>query len=209
MRKAIEKNAQLLALFAVACTAVIGAVHLITKDRIKSQEENKLITTLSQIIDEKTYNNDIYHECIIINDQLLSSGTEKVYLAKNNDQPVAAAITTTAPDGYNGRINLIVALKVDGSVSGVRTIKHQETPGLGDKIEIKKNKWIETFNGKKILHVKDTRWAVRKDGGIFDQFTGATITPRAVVKAVHKTVLYFNSHQDELFQKRPNCQEQS
>lgn len=207
MRKAIEKNARLLALFAIACTAVIGSVHLITKDKIKSQEENKLITTLSHIIDENSYNNDIYHDCLIVNNPLLSNDTEKVYLARSNNQPVAAAITTTAPDGYNGKINLIVALNVDGSVSGVRTIKHQETPGLGDKIEIRKNQWINSFTGRKVLSEKDSRWAVRKDGGIFDQFTGATITPRAVVKAVHKTVLYFKSEQQQLFQQVANCQE--
>ena len=208
MRKAIEKNAQLLALFAIVCTTVIGTVHLITKDRIKSQEENKLIDTLHHIIDVNTYNNDIYQSCIIVNNIALSASSEKVYLAKYNEQAVAAAITTTVPDGYNGKIHLIVAMKYDGSVSGVRTIKHQETPGLGDKIEIRKNNWIDSFNGKKVLGTKDTRWGVRKDGGIFDQFTGATITPRAVIKAVHKTVLYFNSHQHELFQKTPNCQEQ-
>lgn len=207
MRKAIEKNARLLALFAIACTAVIGSVHLITKDKIKSQEENKLITTLSHIIDENSYNNDIYHDCLIVNNPLLSNDTEKVYLARSNNQPVAAAITTTAPDGYNGKINLIVALNVDGSVSGVRTIKHQETPGLGDKIEFRKNQWINSFTGRKVLSEKDSRWAVRKDGGIFDQFTGATITPRAVVKAVHKTVLYFKSEQQQLFQQVANCQE--
>ncbi|GAA5140198.1 electron transport complex subunit RsxG [Thalassotalea piscium] len=209
MRKAIEKNARLLALFAIACTSVISAVHLVTKDRIKSQEENKLINTLTHIINENSYNNDIYHTCIIINDTRLSPDPEKVYLAKNNNQPVAAAITTTAPDGYNGKIKLIVAINVNGTVTGVRTLKHQETPGLGDKIEIRKNQWINTFKNKKVLNDKDPRWAVRKDGGVFDQFTGATITPRAVVKAVHKTVLYFKSQRHQLFQEVGNCQEQS
>lgn len=208
MRKAIEKNAKLLALFAIACTTVISSVYYITKDRIRSQEENKLINTLSHIIDKNSYNNDIYHDCIIVNNPVLSSDTEKVYLAKNNNQPIAAAITTTAPDGYNGKINLIVAINVNGSISGVRTIKHQETPGLGDKIEIRKNQWINSFTGKKVLNEKDTRWGVRKDGGIFDQFTGATITPRAVVKAVHKAVLYFKNEQQQLFQQVASCQEE-
>ncbi|XQW83757.1 electron transport complex subunit RsxG [Thalassotalea piscium] len=207
MRKAIEKNALLLALFAVGCTAVICAVYLITKDRIKSQEENKLINTLTQIIDKQTYNNDIYHDCTLINNSALSAETEKAYLARYDNQPIAAAITTTAPDGYNGKIHLIVAINIDGSVSGVRTIKHQETPGLGDKIEVKKSQWINSFADKKVLNEKDQRWAVRKDGGIFDQFTGATITPRAVVKAVRKSVLYFKDQQQQLFQQESNCQE--
>ena len=87
-----------------------------------------------------------------------------------------------APDGYNGNIELLIAINVDGSVSGVRTLLHKETPGLGDKIELRKGPWIKTFSGKKVLDDNDNRWAVVKDGGMFDQFTGATITPRAVVK---------------------------
>ncbi|MGB1197461.1 MAG: electron transport complex subunit RsxG [Thalassotalea sp.] len=209
MRKAIEKNAKLLALFAVACTAVISSVYLITKDKIKSQEEKKLTTTLTHIIDASTYNNNIYQDCIIINDPQLSASSEKAYLAKYDQQPIGAAITTTAPDGYNGKIHLIVSIKADGSVSGVRTLQHKETPGLGDKVEIRKHPWIDSFKAKAVLTEKDTRWAVKKDGGMFDQFTGATITPRAVVKAVHKAVVFYKNQQQQLFQQESNCQEPS
>ncbi|GLX77210.1 electron transport complex subunit G [Thalassotalea insulae] len=206
MREAIEKNAKLLALFAIACTAVVGLVHMLTKDRIVAQQQQQLINTLNSLIPPESHNNEISQSCFIVQDELLGGYQQKVYLATENEQPVAAAITATAPDGYNGNIELLVAVKLDGSVSGVRTLKHQETPGLGDKIELRKSHWILSFTGKKIRGEQDNRWAVAKDGGMFDQFTGATITPRAVVKAVKSTVDYFNLHKDELFQHDANCQ---
>ncbi len=206
MRKAIEKNARLLALFAISCTAVVGLVHLVTKDTIVAQEQQQLINTLNSLIPIENHNNDISQSCFFIQDELLGNGQQKAYLAMQDQQPVAAAITATAPDGYNGNIELLVAVNIDGSVSGVRTLKHQETPGLGDKIELRKSRWILSFAGKKIRGETDNRWAVAKDGGMFDQFTGATITPRAVVKAVKQTVDYFNLHKSELFQHQANCQ---
>ncbi|MDT0604751.1 electron transport complex subunit RsxG [Thalassotalea castellviae] len=205
MRNTIEKNAKLLALFAVACTALIAFVNFLTKDKIKEQEQQQLISTLSSIIDPNSHNNSISQTCIIIKDTQLGEEPQKAYLATNNNTPIAAAITTTAPDGYNGNIFLLVAINIDGSISGVRTIKHQETPGLGDKVELRKSQWILSFNGKQILDENDNRWGVAKDGGMFDQFTGATITPRAVVNAVKRTTNYFNQHKAELFNTAANC----
>lgn len=205
MRKVIEKNAQLLALFAIACTTLIALVNLLTKDKIVEQEQRQLINTLSSIIDPNSYNNAMNQSCILVNNELLGEGEQKAYLARHNNMPIAAAITSVAPDGYNGNITILVAITIDGTVSGVRTLKHQETPGLGDKVELRRSSWILDFAGKKILGKTDSRWAVAKDGGMFDQFTGATITPRAVVNAVKRTVTYFNLHQDELFSTEPNC----
>ncbi|WP_206485269.1 electron transport complex subunit RsxG [Thalassotalea sp. G2M2-11] len=206
MRQAIEKNAKLLALFAIACTAVVGLVHLLTKDRIVEQEQLQLVNTLNSLIPPNKHNNAMTQSCFYISDELLGENSHKVYLATQDEQPVAAAITATAPDGYNGNIELLVAVNYDGSVSGVRVIKHQETPGLGDKVELRKNDWILSFSGKKILGEQDNRWAVAKDGGMFDQFTGATITPRAVVNAVKRTVNYFNLHKAQLFTHAATCQ---
>ena len=207
MIKAIEKNAKLLAIFAIACTALVSLVHLVTKSEIKRQEQQQMINSLISIIPDDNHDNDMYQDCIVIDDRALSPQMEKVYLAKFGQEPIAAAITTTAPDGYNGKIHLLVAVNINGSVSGVRTIKHQETPGLGDKIEKRKSDWIDSFKDKKVLSKVDSRWAVQKDGGMFDQFTGATITPRAVVKAVKNSVAYFNQHQRTLFTQQGNCQE--
>lgn len=206
MRKAIENNAKLLALFAIACTALVGLVHLLTKDTIAFQEQQQLIRTLDELIDPNSYNNQITQSCVELQSDALANDAQKAYLAFNDQQPVALAITTTAPDGYNGNIHLLVGLNIDGTVSGVRTLKHQETPGLGDKIELRISQWILTFTGKKVLGENDERWAVRKDGGMFDQFTGATITPRAVVNAVKRTALFVEANKDEIFQSTQQCQ---
>lgn len=206
MRKSIEKNALFLAAFAIICTFIVGGVHHLTKDEIAVQAERQLLKTLNDVIDPKHYNNSIYQSCILIEDNALGGNkAQSIYLATQDNTPVAAALTITAPDGYNGNINLLVAVNINGEVSGVRTLSHQETPGLGDKIETRKSDWIYSFTGKKRTKENDTRWAVSKDGGVFDQFTGATITPRAVVKAVTKAVDYFNQHQSELFNTAFNC----
>ncbi len=203
---AISKNSKTLALFAITCTAIVGLVSELTKDRIKVQQQQQLLNTLHSIIAPHRYDNDIANDCINMSSALLgSSAMQTSYIARLGDEVVAVAMTSTAPDGYNGNIELIVAINTDGSVSGVRVLKHQETPGLGDKIELRKNNWITSFTGKKLLSDNDSRWAVVKDGGMFDQFTGATITPRAVVKAVRKTVQYFNTHKKDLFTQANNC----
>ena len=209
IKTAVSKNAKVLALFAIVCTAIVGLVHLLTKDQIVFQEQQELLRNLNSIIVEDNYNNVIYQDCIILPNKALGTASpQKVYRARNNEKPIAAAITTIAPDGYNGNIELLIAINVNGSVSGVRSLKHQETPGLGDKIEIRKSDWIKSFTDKKLANDNDSRWLVKKDGGMFDQFTGATITPRAVVKAVKNTVIYFNKHQDKLFERASNCHNQ-
>ncbi|AZQ84118.1 electron transport complex subunit RsxG [Colwellia sp. Arc7-635] len=203
---AINKNAKILALFAIACTATVGLVHLFTKDRIEIQAQQQLIKQLSEIIQVDSHDNEMFRDCITApegnsSDLLI----DVIYRARLNNTPTAAAIKTVAPDGYSGNIELLIAINVDGSVSGVRALTHKETPGLGDKIELRKSDWIEKFSGKKVLSDNDNRWAVIKDGGMFDQFTGATITPRAVVKTVRKTVDYFQANQESIFTTASNC----
>lgn len=202
---AINKNALILMLFAVVCTATVGLVHLMTKDNIELQAQQQLIRQLNQTIDETRHNNEMFRDCIIAptnNDDLK---IDVIYRARMNNLAIAAAIKTAAPDGYNGNIELLIAINSDGSVSGVRTLLHKETPGLGDKIELRKSDWITKFAGKKVHDENDNRWAVIKDGGMFDQFTGATITPRAVVKTVRKTVDYFKANQEVIFNTESNC----
>lgn len=202
---AINKNALILMLFAVVCTATVGLVHLMTKDNIELQAQQQLIRQLNQTIDENRHDNEMFRDCVIapINNDDLK--IDVIYRARMNNSPIAAAIKTAAPDGYNGNIELLIAINSDGSVSGVRTLLHKETPGLGDKIELRKSDWITKFAGKKVHDENDNRWAVIKDGGMFDQFTGATITPRAVVKTVRKTVDYFKANQEVIFNTESNC----
>ena len=122
-----------------------------------------------------------------------------MYRARKAGQPVALVITPVAPDGYSGIIKLLVGINVDGTLNGVRVVTHRETPGLGDAIDEKRSDWIHLFDNRSLLDPPLERWAVRKDGGDFDQLTGATITPRAVVKAVRQTLLYYRDNQDALF----------
>lgn len=202
---AVSKNTKILALFAIACTVAVGLVNELTKDRIKKQEQQHLLKTLHSIIEPSRYDNDIANDCIMMSAPEL--GLNKVhtaYIARKSGQVIAVAMTSTAPKGYNGNIDFIMAINNDGSVSGVRVLKHQETPGLGDKIELRKSDWIISFTGKKSLSEDDSRWAVNKDNGMFDQFTGATITPRAVVEGVKNTLNYFTKNKASLL-TRPNA----
>jgi len=202
---AVSKNTKILASFAIACTAIVGLVSELTKDKIKQQEQQQLLNTLHSIIEPSRYDNDIANDCIMMSSpELGSDKVQTAYIARKAGKIVAIAMTSIAPQGYNGNIDFIMAVNNDGSVSGVRVLKHQETPGLGDKIEIRKSDWVTRFSGKKILSENDSRWAVKKDNGMFDQFTGATITPRAVVKGVKSTLNYFTKNKDSLL-TRPNA----
>ena len=202
---AISKNTKILTLFAIACTAAVSIVSELTKDKIKIQEQQQLLSTLHTIIDPSRYDNDIANECIKISGpELGSNKTQTAYIARKSGEIIAVALTSIAPQGYNGNIEFIMAVNNDGSVSGVRVLKHRETPGLGDKVEIRKSDWITRFTGKSLRSEDDSRWAVTKDNGIFDQFTGATITPRAVVNGVKDTLNYFNKNKDMLL-TRPNA----
>ncbi|MDN3652194.1 electron transport complex subunit RsxG [Thalassotalea ponticola] len=207
MKKQIEHNAKILAIFAIACTAMVSLVSLATKDTIARQQQKQLLDTLHQVIAEDKANNDLYNDCKLINDQELlgSNQWQTAYVARLDNQPTAVALTTIAPNGYNGNIELIVAINIDGSISGVRVLGHQETPGLGDKIELRKDNWILTFDGRFYHDDNDLTWAVKKDGGVFDQFTGATITPRAVVQAVKNAQIYFAKHKQELISVQASC----
>ncbi|NOH95418.1 electron transport complex subunit RsxG [Vibrio sp. 99-70-13A1] len=208
MLNAIRKNGLTLAIFACASTGLVAVTHYLTKDTIKQQEQAQLLSVLNQVVPHDLHDNELFSSCIMLNTPEL--GTEQsmpAYIATLNDQPSAIAIEAIAPDGYNGEIKLIVGIQQDGTILGTRVLSHKETPGLGDKIDLRVTDWITSFKGKQVTESNVSRWAVRKDGGDFDQFTGATITPRAVVKAVKKAVLYVNTNKDTLYSQPFNCGE--
>ena len=124
-----------------------------------------------------------------------------VYRARKQGKPVALALTTFAPDGYNGTIKILVGINYNGSLAGIRIVSHHETPGLGDAIETDRSNWVYQFNNKSLVNPTPKKWGVKRDGGVFDQFTGATITPRAVVKAVYRSLLYYQANRKMLFSK--------
>jgi len=202
------KNGLLLALFALLCTGLVAVVNQQTFDEIKLQQQKELMGILHQLIPDELHDNELTAQCTLLQNKE-ALGTEDAlpaYIATAAGKPVAIALEAIAPDGYNGNIKLIVGINTQGEVLGVRTLSHQETPGLGDKIELRKSDWVTKFVGKVLTSEDDKQWQVQKDGGDFDQFTGATITPRAYVKAVKRAVWYFTQHQAEIFSQPLNCE---
>ncbi|VAW89250.1 Electron transport complex protein RnfG [hydrothermal vent metagenome] len=191
----------LLGVFAITGTAMVALTFDNTEVRIIDNEYQALLQTLNALVPPASHDNDIANDTVEVTSRGLlgSNKSNTAYLARMKEIPIAAVITTIAPDGYNGAIKLLVAINYNGTISGVRVLSHRETPGLGDSIEVERSNWINNFRGLSLLTPDDLGWRVQKDGGIFDQFTGATVTPRAVVKAVHNTLLYFDQHRDELF----------
>ncbi|HGJ5898487.1 electron transport complex subunit RsxG [Arsenophonus apicola] len=195
MLKSIRHHGLILAVFAAATTGLVATVYTLTKSTINSQiliQQQKLF---DQIISPNLYDNDLTKECYLVskNEALGSSLPHHLYIARKAGKPIAAIIESTAPDGYSGAIKLLVAADFHGKVLGVRVTEHHETPGLGDKIDIRISNWINHFSGKKIDSEHSSHWAVKKDGGDFDQFTGATITPRAVINATKRTAMFIQS----------------
>lgn len=194
MLNSMRKHGTTLAVFAAVTTGLTAVVYQLTKTTIAHQATLQQKALLDQVVPPNHYDNDMQSECLLVSDPALGNDApHHLYLARKNGQLVAAALETTAPDGYSGAIQLLIGADFNGTVLGTRVIEHHETPGLGDKIELRITDWITFFSGQKIDSPDDKRWAVKKDGGMFDQFTGATITPRAVVNAVRRTALFMET----------------
>ncbi len=197
--RSMLKNATVLGLFAIATVGVVAAIQQGTAPRIAAAEREAQVQALAQILPAGSYDNHLLDNSRLLQDELLGNrNPAPAYLATLGGKPSAVILQVTAPDGYSGSIRLLVGILADGRLAGVRALHHRETPGLGDKIDLSKSRWILGFDGKSLTQPDEAGWAVRKDGGQFDQFAGATITPRAVVKAVHKALQYFDKHRAEL-----------
>ncbi|VXC09631.1 putative oxidoreductase [Pseudomonas sp. 8BK] len=198
--RSMLKNALVLGLFAIATVGLVAVLQQATAGRIANAEREAQVRALSEILPQGSYDNHLLDNSIQLHDPLLGSKSpQTAYLALKDGKPSAVILRATAPDGYSGAIHLLIGIQADGRLAGVRVLGHKETPGLGDKIELAKSAWIRSFDGKSLSSPNEDGWAVKKDRGEFDQFAGATITPRAVVKAVHKALQYFDAHQEQLF----------
>ena len=186
--KITSRYGALLGLVALLCTAISSGIFFLTKGKIDDAMAAQQRELLLQVIPQNYFDNNPAETVAIPQDERLQ-GIQKIYLAKKNGQISAYAYETTAPDGYSGNIRLLVGLTPQGEVLGVRVIEHHETPGLGDKIELRISDWILSFNNQPINNDNLSEWAVKKDGGKFDQFSGATITPRAIVNQVKRSAL--------------------
>ena len=207
MLDTIRKNGITLAVFAAVTTGMTAVINLVTKPTVEHQMALEQKTLLDQVVPPSLYNNKLQQECYIVRNQALGNmDPHHLYVARKDGKPVAVALETTAPDGYSGNIQMLVGADFNGKVLGVRVTEQHETPGLGDKIELRISDWITHFSGVVLHGADDTHFAVKKDGGDFDQFTGATITPRAVVNATKRTTLYIETLPSQL-SSLPDCGE--
>ena len=197
--RSMLKNALVLGLFAIATVGSVALLQQATASRIATAEREAQVRALGEILPAGSYDNHLLDNRIEINARELGQRSpQSAYLALKDGRPSALILPVTAPDGYSGAIHLLVGIFADGRLAGVRVLGHRETPGLGDKIELAKSQWIRSFDGKSLSNPGAEGWAVKKDRGEFDQFAGATITPRAVVKAVHGALQYFDAHRAQL-----------
>lgn len=200
--KQMVKSALSLSLFTLVGVGLLLGVKMLTAETITAAERQTILDNFSQVMPLDDYSNDpLLDTKQVVNLEYLGTNEPvTIYRFRQNEQPAGLILQTIATDGYSGNIVILVGVFYDGRIAGVRVLQHKETPGLGDKIEIKKSAWIQSFDGRNLRAENTPRWRVRKDGGDFDQFTGATITPRAVVKAVRNTLEYINQQGDALYE---------
>lgn len=200
-RISLREPAAQLGLFGLIGIGVVSLIYYAGKERILANQQLTLFNSVISLIPAREFDNDVLSDTLRIIDPRLSGGAPvTVFRAQQQGEPVAAIFATNAPDGYSGDIRLLVAVRANGTLAGVRVLDHHETPGLGDRIEADKSDWIEGFAGQSLNSPPESSWLVRRDGGAFDQFTGATITPRAVVTQVRETLRVFRDRRNELLE---------
>jgi Na+-translocating ferredoxin:NAD+ oxidoreductase subunit G len=189
-----------LLVFSVVCASLLAGTYLTTRPAIERSELEAKLRLVTQALPAGSFDNDPVSDAQPLPaDPLLGLRHPGLaYVAASQGTPTAVVLEAVAPDGYAGEIKLLIGIQADGRIAGVRVTSHKETPGLGDYIDIAKNDWIKIFTGKSARNPTADGWQVRKDGGQFDYLAGATVTPRAVVKAVHKALSYFEAHRQEL-----------
>ena len=206
------KNAIVLAIFALVSISATAITWVATRDRIQTEKEEALLRAIDNLIPKEAFANDPYTDCIIVtNDQFLGTDeSRQVWRLRDGDNaPVGLIISSVAPNGYTGAIEFIAGYRsypdTEDRLAGVRVTSHQETPGLGDKIDERKSDWIYTLSDHIVSEIKEPKWLVKNDGGDFDAFTGATITPRALLAAITKTTEYYRLNKETLFTAPSNC----
>ena len=197
----VAKTGLTLALIAAICTALVAATYQVTAERIAANEKALLEQSLAPALSGVFYEGGVSESRIVIPPphDLPGSGAAIIYRVFAEEEPVAALFVVTARDGFAGPIRILLGVEYDGTVTGVRILQHRETPGLGDKIESTRSDWVYQFDGRSMGDPVVTGWAIKTDGGEFDQLTGASVTPRAVTKAMRDTLIYFDENRDEIF----------
>ncbi len=200
LRPKLEFQTGVLAGFALLASVLLGVTNCSTEGTIQRRLDEDLIKSLEEVVPAALHDNDMLQDTLTIPSAEYNIGANEtiVYLAKKSGKVTAVCYKFIAPDGYSGAINMIMGIDRDGNILGVRVLNHKETPGLGDKIEATKSDWILKFVGRSLDNLTPAQWAVKKDGGEFDQFAGATITPRKSVQAIYRGLQLFKAHQAQL-----------
>jgi electron transport complex protein RnfG len=204
--KMAVRTAVILFLFVVTFTGLLSGAYLWTLPTIEAAASEEKMKLINEVLPNSSYDNDLLKDTRKIDPApaLGQDSASTAYLARKGGQPIALVLEAIAPDGYAGKIRLLIAIDIEGSLLGVRVTQHKETPGLGDYIEPKKDKnkehpWVRQFDGLKPAATEEREWKVKKDGGRFDSVAGATVTPRAVIKAVRKAAVYVAENRESLF----------
>lgn len=200
----ISKNSILLGIFALVTAGVLASTHLGTRDRIAVAEREAAQRALFELVPKSRVDNDVLNDTLPAPEAMLPAlglkTAEPIHRARKDGEVIAVLVPAVAPDGYSGAIRILVGVNRDGTVAGVRTLSHKETPGLGDKVDLTKSDWILSFDGRSLSNPEPDGWRVKKDGGVFDQFTGATITPRAVTAQVKRVLQQVEQQRTLLFE---------
>ena len=199
----IGLSGTVLALFAAVTSIAIGWTYLTTKGQIDFEVRRSEARQLLEVFPANTHDNEIVDDTFELDAETPLLGireTRRGYRVRINGDVIGVILPTTARDGYSGDIRALVGVRQDGTVAGVRVVAHRETPGLGDKVDIRKSDWVTDFNSRSLADPALPGWNVKKDGGVFDQFTGATVTPRAVILATRRALEYVNLHRAKLFE---------
>ncbi|HMV00145.1 MAG TPA: electron transport complex subunit RsxG [Rhodocyclaceae bacterium] len=204
------RTSVILFLFVIIFTAILAGAYGLTASTIRESAAEEKMRSIREVLPSSLYDNDLLADSVELppTSELGLEDPSSLYRARLGGKPSAVVFEAVAPDGYSGRIRLLVAVQADGRLAGVRVTQHKETPGLGDYIDPRKDKnkerpWITQFNGLSFVSLPEREWRGKKDGGHFDSNAGATVTPRAVVKAVKKAVLFVDANRDRLFASNP------
>lgn len=191
----------LLALVAVLAYGALLVIARMTAARIEHNERAWFEAQINALVPAKLHDNDLLSDRVevVAPDSLGTRRPLAVYRARLNGAPTAAIINSIAPDGYGGPIELLIAVDYNGAVLGVRVLSHHETPGIGNAFEFPGSTWLDAFRGHSLRNPDTAGWNIRKDGGEFEQFTSATISPRAIIKAVQRTLDYYQRNRERLF----------
>jgi len=197
----VLKSGVTLAAIGAVCAALVAITYSLTSERIAANEQAWLEKSLEPALAGLTFEGSVSESMLVIRTPHDLPGPDDViiYRVYADEHPVAALFAVTARDGYAGAIRVLIGIEYDGTITGIRILEHRETPGLGDKIVSSRSDWVYQFDGRSLADPGLEEWAIKRDGGEFDQLTGASVTPRAVIKVTKDTLIYFDAHRDEIF----------